>query len=249
MKDCSSDHGGLAQAYVSLGQAVTALGRLKATGVGKDCGAEASVHFKEAESHLYKALAEYKMQFKDNHPKVANAHQYIAEVLFEQGDYTKGEQHLDEAINIRRSAQDGADGHMLFSKEINDLVSRKEAIADLQKPKALPKASFKWRRAVSTMASDGAAPTTTPSPGSDSRTSMKRQTTSFFSTVKMATLQKNSAASTRSEDGGPSSLPSSPPNMATIVSTSASTDESHDVESPLSRLQRVASKAGAPAST
>jgi len=264
VKDCSSDHGGLAQAYVSLGQAVTALGRLKATGVGKSCGAEASVHFKEAESHLYKALAEYKMQFKDNHPKVANAHQYIAEVLFEQGDYTKGEQHLDEAINIRRSAQDGADGHMLFSKEINDLVSRKEAIADLKKPKVQQKTSLKWRRAVSYMASGGDAadgdvdenskprirlPTMTSSPGSDSRASMKRQTSSFFSAVKMATLQKNSATSTGGEDGAPSSLPSSPPQLATMVSASASTDESHDVESPLSRLQRVASNAGAPAST
>ena len=168
----ASDHAGLAQANVSLGEALRAQGRMEAGKKPSDSRSaldenstaaggqlahikpQAIEKFRAAEACMERALSHYKIAFTDTHPKVANAHQGIAEVLFELGDYAKGEGHLDKAIEIRRSAQDGADGHELFAAEIEKLVSRKERVAELRRPPPVKRNSSSrlWGRALATLA-------------------------------------------------------------------------------------------------
>lgn len=163
-RHCSSDHAGLAQAYVSLGKAYVSLGRVEANSRtaasqqaegaptaedGKpNLSREALEWYEKGLTAMEKSLTEYKIVYNENHPKVAHAHEGIAEVLFERGEYTQGEQHLDDAIRIRRSVQDSGQGYALFAQELDALITRKEQVSQLKKPKLEPAGKRKWRSVI-----------------------------------------------------------------------------------------------------
>ena len=83
--------------------------------------------------------------------KLANAHEGIAEVYFEQGELAKGEAHLDTAIDIRRRAQADSPDHVLFSDEIDRLVCRKEELARARDHRPPSAHAQKWRRTLSAL--------------------------------------------------------------------------------------------------
>ena len=70
---------------------------------------------------MSQALDVYRVAFHPGHPKLAWAHEGIAAIYMKNEQFAEAGQHLDLALEIRRGAQAGSDGHELFNKQIEAL--------------------------------------------------------------------------------------------------------------------------------
>ena len=120
-------HPDLAQGYMSLGSLFQEVER-----------------YDEAHENMTKALEVYVAAFHPTHPKVAWAHEGIAAVLMAKGELSLAQASIQAALDIRREAQLGSDGHQLFTREIDKLERTNKELALKRKAKV----GLKWRRAA-----------------------------------------------------------------------------------------------------
>ena len=154
----------------------------------------------QAEPALFQALGEYIEAFSAHHPKVAHAHEGIAEVFSERGEFTKMEEHLDAAIGIRRKVQEMGQGHELFKAELDELISRKEELASRKKLKALGeagsdrRASRRWNKTLALVSFHGHSHASGSSPKNKTVGVATQPQGSFRSLVRLAKAQSEVGA-------------------------------------------------------